>query len=306
MNAKTAAVGIAILALALGAAGYTLYRDRNDFTHTFDRIGPGPLIASVALGLVGVGATFAVWREMLKGLGVELAWGDGSRIFFGSQLGKYVPGAVWPALMQMEAGRRRGATRPTMLWATLSSLILSCAIGLSVACVLLPIYDRSAFDRYWWVLLAVPALLASLHPKVLPAVIDRALRLLRRPALPCRLDPRAELRAAGWALLSWAGLGGQLAVLVVASGRTSVGAIGLSVGAMALAVPLGVLFVPAPAGAGVRDVVLILILRSIMTSGQALAVAVGSRAILVVCDLLLAGLFGLGASRGTRAQEADP
>ena len=63
----------------------------------------------------------------------------------------------------------------------------------------------------------------------------------------------------------------------------------LSIGAMALAVPLGVLFVPAPAGAGIRDVVLVLVLTEVLPSGKALAVVVASRIILIACDLLLAG-----------------
>ena len=290
--------------MAAGGAAFALYRDRHDLASTFDRIGPGPVVASLAFGVIGVGATFPMWREMLKALGITLPWGDGGRVFFVTQLGKYVPGSVWPAFMQMEAGRRRGATRATMLWANLSALILNCAVGLSVACILLPIYDRHAFDQYWWVLLALPALVAPLHPKVLPAIMDGVLRLLRRPARRERVDPRAELRAVGWSLLSWVGFGGHLAVLVAASGHSGTSAVALSVGAMALAVPLGVLVIPVPAGAGIREVVLVLVLGSLMSSGQAFAVAVGSRAILVVCDLLLAGVAGLSGVRPRYSQAA--
>jgi uncharacterized membrane protein YbhN (UPF0104 family) len=51
-----------------------------------------------------------------------------------------------------------------------------------------------------------------------------------------------------------------------------------------------VLFLPAPAGAGMREVVLGYVLVSILTSGQAIAVVIASRAILIVADLLLAGV----------------
>jgi hypothetical protein len=51
-----------------------------------------------------------------------------------------------------------------------------------------------------------------------------------------------------------------------------------------------VLLIPAPAGAGLREVVLLLVLRSILSNGQALAVVIGSRVLLIVADLLLAGL----------------
>lgn len=294
-----------MLLVAVGAAAYTLYTDRRDFARTFERIGAGPVILSLAFGLAGVGATYPMWREMLKGLGVTLPWGDGARLFFITQLGKYLPGSIWPALMQMEAGRRRGATRITMLWANLSSLILNCGVGFLVATVLLPVYDRAVFTRYWWALLAVPVIAVSLHPKVLPAVADRVLALLRRPPLDQTIDGRAELRAASWAVASWAALGCQLAVLVVANGHSGFGPIALSIGGMALAVPLGVLFLPAPAGAGVREVILVLVLESVMGYGQALAIVVGSRAILVVCDLALAGGIAItGLRRGSRIRAA--
>jgi uncharacterized membrane protein YbhN (UPF0104 family) len=74
---------------------------------------------------------------------------------------------------------------------------------------------------------------------------------------------------------------------------------------MALAVAGGVLFIPAPAGAGVRDVILGLVLRSQLTSAQALAVVIASRVILVVADLGLAccavAVRRLGRSRVARS-----
>lgn len=293
------------MAAALGAAAWKLFDDRHDFVGTFERIGAVPVVASVACGLVGVGATYPMWRETLKGLGVTLPVRDGARVYFVTQIGKYLPGSVWPAVMQMEAGRRRGATRAKMLWANLATILISCAVGLSVAAVLLPVYDRHALNHYWWGLLALPLLMASLHPRVLPWILDRALQVLHRPPTGERLTLRCELRAAGWSLLSWAGLGAQVAVLVVASGSPGFGPVALSVGAMGLAVPLGILFIPAPAGAGIRDVVLLLVLAAVMDSGRAVAVVVGSRAILVLCDVLLAAAAGLaGAGRRERRSGA--
>ena len=309
LDVRRAVVGGAVLVLALAAAGWALYGHRRDFTMTFERIGAGPVLLSAAFGLVGVAATYPLWRSLLGGLGVDIPWGDGARVFFVSQLGKYVPGSVWPVIMQMEAGRRRGATRAKMLWANLSALILGCTVGLVVACALLPIYDRQALARYWWALLALPALIAVLHPRVLPWALERVMKLMRRPPAAFeRIDPMAELRAAGWSLLSWAALGAQVAVLVVASGRSGFAPVALAVGGVALAISVGILFIPAPAGAGIRDVVLGLVLGVVLAPGPAIAVVVGSRAILVICDVALAGLAALGGLRraGERTRTSTP
>jgi hypothetical protein len=61
---------------------------------------------------------------------------------------------------------------------------------------------------------------------------------------------------------------------------------------MALAIPLGVLFIPAPAGAGIRDVILVLVLSAPLGAGPALGVVIVSRVLLIIGDLLLAGIAG--------------
>jgi uncharacterized membrane protein YbhN (UPF0104 family) len=292
-----AIAGAVVVVAVVVAAGLAVYEDRHSFVATLQREGAWFMAASLCCGLVAVATTFPIWLEVLHGLGVDLPWAAGARVFFVSQLGKYLPGSVWPVLLQMEAGRARGANRRTMLAANLMTIVLSICVGLVVACVVLPFYDAAALKRYWWALLALPFLLGLLYPRVLPAILDRVFALLRRPPLGEQLDVRAGLRAAAWSLVSWIAMGGQLVVLCVGLGHGGISTLLLCTGGMALAVSLGVLFIPAPAGAGIRDVVLALVLQTILSPGQALAVVVASRVILVVCDV---GLAGLVATLGRR------
>jgi uncharacterized membrane protein YbhN (UPF0104 family) len=159
---------------------------------------------------------------------------------------------------------------------------------LTIACVLLPLHDASALTRYGWVFAVLPVLVALLHPKSIPAVLDRVLVLLRRPALHGEVAVRNELRASVWSLLSWMGLGLQVAILCAALGHGGTSTVVLCIGGMALAYVVGLLFLPAPAGAGVRDAVLIVLLRSTLPFGQALTVAVASRVMLIAGDVALA------------------
>ena len=289
-DAVRAVAGAIFALIAIGLASYAIYRERGSFAEALKSIGAFSVVASFLCGLIGVAATFPVWREVLHGLGVEMSWALGSRVFFVSQLGKYVPGSVWPVIMQMEAGKARGASRRTMLAANLITLAMGCCIGLLIACVFLPGYDASALAHYWWVLFALPFLLAVLHPRALPGLLDRVFVLVHRPPLNERLEVRSAARASCWSVVSWAGLGLQLGILTNGVDHRGASAFLLSIGAVALAVPLGVLFIPAPAGAGIRDVVLVLVLTVILTPGQALAVVVASRVLLIGCDLSLAGL----------------
>jgi hypothetical protein len=291
-------VGWVFIVAVIAGAGVAVYHERHSFEASLPRIGGWPVAASLVCGLVGVGATMPLWRGVLRGLGVRLPWLVGARVFFLSQLGKYLPGSVWPVLAQMEMGRAHGASRRHILGANVIAIALNCCVGLLVACAVLPAYDPKTLVDYWWVLLVIPFLLIALHPRALGAVVSAGLRLLRRPPVQWRLDARAELAAAGWSMVSWVTLGAQVWVLCAALGHASPEVFLLSWGAMALAVPLGLLFVPAPAGAGVRDVVLGLVLATVLTSGQAVTVVVASRAVLVACDLVLAGLAAVAGRVG--------
>jgi uncharacterized membrane protein YbhN (UPF0104 family) len=298
-----AGAAVAVVVMLVGA--FAVYRDRHSFVVSFHRMGVWPILASFAVGVAAVAVSGCLWMAVLRGLGVDLGWRSGTRVFFTSQLGKYIPGSVWPVVLQMEAGRTRGASRRSMLAGNLISVALSCGVGLLVAAVDLPLADFDALHHYWWVLLAVPILLVALHPRVLPELLDRAFAALGRARLGLRLDPMAELRAGGWSLISWVAFGGHVAVLCAALGLGAGRSILLGIGGMALAVPSGVLFIPAPAGAGVRDVVLTLVLESRLSPGQALAVVVASRVLLVAADLGLALFSTLPIFRSRPAAQPD-
>jgi hypothetical protein len=275
------------------AAGAAIYGQRGAFRDSWSKVGPVVLVESFLLGTIGICLTFPPWLEVLRGLDVDMPTGAGARVFLLSQLGKYLPGSVWPVVAQMEAGRARGALRRTMLAANLLTIVLSCTVGLLMACVILPFADASALSKYWWLLVAVPVLVALLHPRAMPGLLDLAFRLLRRGSVDGRIDLRHTLIAAAWSTASFLFLGLHIAVLAIAIGGANASTFALAIGGMSLAVPAGVLFIPAPAGAGIRDVVLVLVLSSVLTSGQALVVVVASRVVLVLADLALAGAAAL-------------
>jgi hypothetical protein len=294
---RRAVAAAAVLLIALGGAAIAIDRERSAFVGSLRDLGPWAMVGSFCFGLIGVAATLPVWRAVLGGLDVELPWRTSATVFFTSQLGKYVPGSVWPVLIQMEAGHARGANRRTMLVANVATIVISCTVGLVLACILLPLHDGSALAHYWWALALLPLLLVLLHPRTMPALVDLACRVLRRPSLGGALDSRSVLRASGWSLVSWTALGAHLTILCIALGARDLATMAVCTGSMAMAYSLGVLFLPAPAGALIRDGVLVLALRVILPSGAALAAVVASRVILIACDLTLAGAVAVARHR---------
>ncbi len=306
MNRRRLVGTIAVVGVAAGA-GYAIYGDRHSFVAGLHRLGAGAVLTAFACGVVGTSATYFAWREVLGGLGVALPVRAGSRVYFVSQLGKYLPGSVWPVLMQMEAGRAHGASRRTMFGANIVTVVLGCCTGLIVACLLLPLQDTAVIRSYWWILITLPVLAALLHPRALPALIDAALRVLHRPPLGQRLDVRAEARAAALFMFCWFALGLQMWILSRSSAPAGHGGGSLYLlctGGAALATCVGVLTIPVPAGAGVRELVMTLVLRTRMDTGAALAVVVTARVLVTVADAGLAALAVVIGGRGVEATGA--
>ena len=63
------------------------------------------VLASWAMVLAGIYATFRSWRAALTDLGATLPHTGAMRVFYLGQLGKYVPGTIWPLVTQMRLGR---------------------------------------------------------------------------------------------------------------------------------------------------------------------------------------------------------
>lgn len=282
------------IVLAGAAALYAIGKRRDELVGVLGHLRPMAVAVSVLFGMLGTGTTFLLWRQLLLGLGVEPPRSGSFRVFFVGQLGKYLPGSVWPVVAQMEFGKKEGIPRRTMLAANALTLALSLAVGLILGAALLPLTSTAALQTFGWFYLFLPFLLALLHPRTIPGLLDWLFARFGRPPLGQRLSWSAMWRAAGWALLSWVLFGLHLYALTSGLGVEGPRVLAATIGGFALAASVGILVVPAPAGAGIRDVVLIATLGVSMTSAQALGVGLASRVLLIVIDLLMAALAVLG------------
>jgi glycosyltransferase 2 family protein len=193
-------------------------------------------------------------------------------------------------------------SRKVTFTASVLGLLLALGTGAVAAFVTLPFTAGDALARFWWVVLLVPGGLVLLHPRVLGPLLDRALRLLRREPLTRRPSYRGMLGAAGWYTLGWVLLGMHCWLLMIGLGAPVGESLPVAVGGLALAFCLGLIFVPAPAGAGVREVALVLAFGPVLGHGEALAVALISRIMLTMLDFVLAGA-AWQASRADRSAQ---
>ena len=292
--------GFGATAVAIG--GYAVAREWTDVRAALASIGALMIAAALVSVLIAMFAAMQVWRVLLAALGSPLPIRVAARIMFVGQLGKYVPGSVWPVLAQMELGNTHRVPRHHSASASVLAMLVCMFSGLLTALVTLPFFARST--PYLWALLAVPGLLACLHPKVLNSALGRLFRLTRRPPLEQPLTARAITISLAWSFGSWIFYGLQIWLLATRLGAPRGQAALLALGGFAFAWSVGFLAVFAPAGAGVREVVLVALLGPVIGVGAGTAVALVSRALTTIGDLLAAAAAA-GYFRQTRARSWD-
>jgi glycosyltransferase 2 family protein len=288
------------VAATVGLGGYAVARDWTNVRAALDRLGFLTVAAAMVSVLIALFMNMQMWRLLLAALGSPLPTRVAARIMFVGQLGKYLPGSIWPVLAQMEMGNAHRVPRSRSASASVLTMMLSLLTGLLTALVALPFVAGST--PYLWAFLAAPALLVFLHPTVLNSVLNRVLRLARRPPLEMPLTGRAIAGASAWAFASWVCYGLQIWLLATRLGAPAGQAALLALGGFAFAWSVGFLVVFAPAGAGVRDVLLIAALGPVLGVAPAAAVALVSRVLMTLGDLITAA----AAAGFGRRQPAAP
>ena len=208
--------------------------------------------------------SFLIWRGTLAVLGSPVRVRPASRMFFVAQLGKYLPGSVWPVVVQMRLGKENGIPRQRMALAFLLTLGLSVLVGLLVGIAALPALVQAEGRSVLFGLLLLPVLLALLVPQVLNGLLNRGLRLLRRPPLDQPFSGRDMARGVAWTLAFWVVFGLHVWLLSVGLGASAWETLPVAIGGFAVAFSIGPLLVVLPAGAGVREAVLVVLLGSVL------------------------------------------
>jgi uncharacterized membrane protein YbhN (UPF0104 family) len=296
------------IAVAVGLATLALVKSGGQVLDHADELSARSLLLATGCVQLGLFANLLTWRAILADLGSPLPLGPAIRVFFLGQIGKYVPGSVWPVLAQMELGKEHGVPRARSGAVGLLTVAVSLVAGLLVAAVTLPFTSADALSTYWFAFLAVPVLGIGLIPAIANPVLDTLFRLARRGPLERGLTGRGMVQGLLWALLSWVLFGLSVWLLVDVLSPTGDAVHGaqelvLSVGAFSLAWTAGFLFVIAPAGAGIREAVLVIGLSPVLNQDKALLVALVSRAIMTLGD----GVWALVAvAAGRRRRRLGP
>jgi glycosyltransferase 2 family protein len=305
---RSKAVRIGFLAIVLALLGIALTEQAGTLWHQASRLSVPAVLLAFFLCLCGLFCSLMVWREILADLGSRLSIPEAARILFIGQLGKYVPGSIWPVLAQSELGADLGIPRSRSAVSVLLSYAVVTCSGVVVAIVTLPFATAASIAQYFWILFLLPIAAVLLSPPVLNRLLRLALRVSRQPAEEQTISYRGLARTMVWALAGWSVNGLMVYVLMRQLAGHPQGLLLVSVGAYSLSWAVGFLAVFAPAGAGVREAVMVAVLGARTTPATALTVALLCRAFSVVADAVAgtaaAALVGRRRLRRLRAERS--
>ena len=296
-------LGITLLLLVAVFVAIALKRNWDAISEDLGLLTPADYLASFLAAAAGLFLFWASWLAILNGLGTRMPHRDSQTIYFAAQLGKYVPGGVWQAVIQTRLGQRNGVPRSAMLTCYALWAASACAVGGAFSVFILT-NSRVQIPLPVLVGCVVAALLLvpiALHDRGLPHLVSWFFAKSGRELPELRVESTSARLSVAFSAATWLIFGLHAWFLARPLGA-SLSDLPLVIGAFALAFVAGVLAVPLPAGAGLREAVLVLTLGVVIGRPSAITVALMSRLIMILAELLLASLTGVpGAIRWARA-----
>jgi uncharacterized membrane protein YbhN (UPF0104 family) len=217
---------------------------------------PSPAASVTALIVIvtGLWGGARAWAQLLdRPLRPDLARG-----FFMAQFGKYVPGGIWQAVGQIsDATARAQVNGGTATAAFVAQALVTVSAGLTVAAGIALVPTAPLWARTAAPIAAGASILMLSKPAWFTSLAARIGPLHRRLAVVSLPDGGQLLRSWAWTLPSIAAAG---VVFVIALEATAAGVVPAALPVFAVAWTIGFLALPFPAGLGVREGVLVLLL----------------------------------------------
>ena len=279
-------VGIAIGITGIAFVVRRVVRDRSEIA---DALSSANLVWLVVGGITGVVAMALIgvnWLLILRHTGAAAPWRRGMSWFFVGQLGKYVPGGIWPIVGQAELAHRGATPRGAAYFSTAMSMVATFLGAATVAALtglispsdgrLLPVAIAAGLALTFGVLVT---------PAARTALERLARRVTRRElALP---DPRWFALLVVRHLPVWLSFAGMNIFAVVALGSDLDAPLVVTlVFVTCVSWMAGFVVVGVPGGIGVRETIFISMTTAPLGAGVAVSAAVLSRVVSIVVDLV--------------------
>lgn len=302
-------LGVLLVAAAALFLGITVARNWRELSAFDWDVAFGQLAASI-LALAAVLAWGVwVWQRVLIRFEERVSFPALARIWFLSNLARYIPGKVWQFVGAAELARAAGISRTVLLTSMVVHVGFSLLSAAVVAVATLAPRGLLSEGLPVGLLAGAVAALFLVHP----AVLNRGLRLVPRALHRDVLVWRGRWRDGLWLLalsvISWALYGLAFTMFVDSILEVPLALAVPLTGVNALSFLAGYFAFITPAGLGAREAAMALLLAPFASPGIAAVIAVVSRLWVIAAELLgaipLVGRPPIGAETAPTRPDAS-
>lgn len=208
-----------------------------------------------------------VWCWIIDAFGYRVRLADAFKISYISNLGRYVPGKIWPVMGMTYLAKKLGIGEEKAItsWiiAQIFTLPAAFCVGL-VSFLVVPEMFADLIEKFSGAaiyLVIASAFLISLFLIFIPnrffALFNKFLKLIKRPPIQFKMSIATALRIYLGYFICWTLYGVAFWMLLVAITSNFTIPLIPSIGAFVIAYQIGYLAFFAPGGLGVRELVLI-------------------------------------------------
>jgi uncharacterized membrane protein YbhN (UPF0104 family) len=228
------------------------------------------LLLSLLVHLFALLIMSYVWVILISGFGYNVKLKDAFKISYIANLGRYIPGRIWPVFGMAYLAKQIKIEEQTSItsWIVAQFFSLPSAFLLGVVCVLLSpeLLDQAGqFLSGSFYLISLLIIILSLLMIFFPAkalgFLNILLRKFKKPEVSFELSVKTALSIYVGYIIGWFVYGLSFWLLIISVTSNFDISLITAVGSFVLAYQIGYLAIITPGGIGVRELVLTVILN---------------------------------------------
>lgn len=278
---------ILFIAVLMGVFVY-IFTAINDLTGFDYQLNPVYLGASFFFIVVAYLVQFVIWLYVARSFGIKLPFLTAAYAWSLSQLGKYIPGKIGILLIRIDIHKETSKRAMTVATAVefITTMAAACLLVL-ISIVFIP--GWLSFSSVLWTTLIMAFLfLIILYPPVLKKITDFAFRLIKREPLDKLPSYGLLLLLVGANMLVFIPYGLGLFFAFKCFYPVDWNYFLIITGVYYAAALVGIAAIFAPAGLGVREGIVFLVLPALISKPVVIFATILTRIIITAAELFLA------------------
>lgn len=277
-----------LIFLFLGKSIYSNWQQIREYPWQFDF----PLLAlSALLGSTWFFLRTWIWWQLVREMHEHVPYWPAFRVFMISEVARYVPGKIWQYVSRIYLAEKYNIPPALTLTSALVELLMMMvaagAVSLANASRILPALEEQYRPL---LLLALLVAIALVHPRSLKLWSRILAKFLNQEWIPFDVRYSHLVMILVASLVTWAISGAGFALFVQALTDAGDGRMVQLTTIFAASWLIGLLAIVVPAGVGVREGIMTILLAALMPHPTAAVLAIASRLWVTLLEVVLLAL----------------